>query len=94
MTEDKSFVLEYYIPDHPSVKEDKANIVPENRQIMIESHIQWEEMIKNHYTRMRNSDRFSEFPEDIQLEVIERLSYIERIEAKVKGNGTETDKQS
>jgi hypothetical protein len=23
MTEDKSFVLEYYIPDHPSVKEDK-----------------------------------------------------------------------
>jgi hypothetical protein len=23
MTEDKSFVLEYYIPDHPSVKKDK-----------------------------------------------------------------------
>jgi hypothetical protein len=84
MTEDKSFVLEYYIPDHPSVAEDKANAVPDDPRLDFEAQVKWETAIKNHYLKLRNGDRFKDFSPDVQQEIIDWLNKAEEVDQKVR----------
>ena len=81
---ENTFPLEPYIPDHPSVAEDKANAVLDDTKSDFEAQVKWEVFMRNHFLKMRNSDRFKDFSPDVQQEIIDWLEHAEKIDAKVK----------
>ena len=50
----------------------------------LQSHTDWELYLRNHYLKLRNSDRFKDFSPDLQQEIIDWLEHAEKIDAQVK----------